>query len=171
MSIGIKDVVAITGSPGLYQILKADDKAIVIESMDNKKRRQLVKGNMMVTKLVDVSIYTEDDSEPLVNVLTAVKEKYGSDLPVSKKSSNDELMDFLREVLPTLDDEKVYPSNVKKLISWYKILEEFEVDLTIEEEEDEASSEEKTEEKKEEKPKAEKKEKKPAAKKTKKKKD
>ncbi|MCB0837893.1 MAG: DUF5606 domain-containing protein [Bacteroidetes bacterium] len=171
MSIGIKDVVAITGSPGLYQILKADDKAIVIESMDNKKRRQLVKGNMMVTKLVDVSIYTEDDSEPLVNVLTAVKEKYGSDLPVSKKSSNDELMDFLREVLPTLDDEKVYPSNVKKLISWYKILEEFEVDLTIEEEEEEASSEEKTEEKKEEKPKAEKKEKKPAAKKTKKKKD
>ncbi|MCB0852876.1 MAG: DUF5606 domain-containing protein [Bacteroidetes bacterium] len=137
MSIGIKDVVAITGSPGLYQILKADDKAIVIESMDNKKRRQLVKGNMMVTKLVDVSIYTEDDSEPLVNVLTAVKEKYGSDLPVSKKSSNDELMDFLREVLPTLDDEKVYPSNVKKLISWYKILEEFEVDLTIEEEEEE----------------------------------
>ena len=171
MSIGIKDVVAITGAPGLYQILKADDKAIVIESMDNKKRRQLVKGNMMVTKLVDVSIYTEDDSEPLVNVLTAVKEKYGSDLPVSKKSSNDELMDFLREVLPTLDDEKVYPSNVKKLISWYKILEEFEVDLTIEEEEEEASSEEKTEEKKEEKPKAEKKEKKPAAKKTKKKKD
>ena len=171
MSIGIKDVVAITGSPGLYQILKADDKAIVIESMDNKKRRQLVKGNMMVTKLVDVSIYTEDDSEPLVNVLTSVKEKYGSDLPVSKKSSNDELMDFLREVLPTLDDEKVYPSNVKKLISWYKILEEFEVDLTIEEEEEEASSEEKTEEKKEEKPKAEKKEKKPAAKKTKKKKD
>ena len=147
MSIAIKDVVAITGAPGLYKVLKADDKAIVIESMDDKKRRQLVKGNMMVTKLMDVSIYTNDDSEPLVTILQAIKEKYGSELPVTKKSSKDDLMGFLGELLPDYDDEKVYPSNVKKLISWYKILDAFEVDLTIEEEDEkEAEGEEKAEE-------------------------
>jgi len=141
MSISIKDVVAITGSPGLYQVVKADDRAIVVESMDAQARRQLVKGNMMVSKLTDVSIYTHDDSEPLVGVLQAIQEKYGTDLPVTKKSKNPELMEFLSSVLPDYDGERVYPSNVKKLVAWYKVLVAFEVDLTIEEEEEEAPAE------------------------------
>ena len=84
---------------------------------------------MMVSKLTDVSIYTKDESEPLVTVLKAIETQYGDALPVSKKSKNDELMDFLYSVLPELDEERVYPSNVKKLLGWYKILRDFEVNL------------------------------------------
>lgn len=151
MSIAIKDVVALTGVPGLHQVVKADDKAIIVESMDEKKKRQLVKGNMMVSKLVDVSIYTDDDSEPLVNVLKAVEEKYGDELPVTKKSSNDELLDFLEGVLPAFDRERVYASNVKKMISWYGILRKNEVVMELEAEEEEGSDDEKATAKKEEK--------------------
>lgn len=140
MSIEIKDVVALTGSPGLFQIVKADDRAIVIESMDDRKKRQLIRGNMMVSKLVDVSIYTEEESEPLVQILQAVKEKYGEELPVTKKSSKNELMDFLGSVLPDYDSERVYPSNVKKLISWYKILLAYDVSLELEEDEEGADA-------------------------------
>lgn len=132
MSVSIKDVVSITGQPGLYQVVKADDRAIVVESMDAQKRRQLVRGNMMVSKLIDVSIYTKTESEPLVTVLQAIQEKYGAELPVKKKSSNEDLMDFLYSVLPEYDDDRVYPSNVKKMIAWYKILLEQEVDMTFE---------------------------------------
>ena len=124
-----------TGSPGLHQVVKADDRAIIIESIDDRKRRQMVRGSMMVSKLADVSIYTDEDSEPLVDVFKAIEEKYADELPVSKKSSNAELMDFLRAVLPAFDDEKVYPSNVKKLISWYKILRTASVEFVMEEEE------------------------------------
>ncbi|MEM7370718.1 MAG: DUF5606 domain-containing protein [Bacteroidota bacterium] len=141
MSIEIKDVVALTGSPGLFRVVKSDDRAIIIEAMDDRKRRQLVKGNMMVSKLVDVSIYTNEDSEPLVHILQAVKEKYGSELPVSKKSSKTELMEFLESVLPDYHQEKVYPSNVKKLISWYKVLSAFDVNLELPDEEEEQESE------------------------------
>ena len=149
MPIEIKDVVALTGAPGLFQVVKADEKAIVIETLDEKKKRQLVKGNMMVSKLIDVSIYTKDDSEPLVHILQAIKEKYGAELPVSKKNSKDELMEFLASVLPDYDGERVYPSNVKKLVSWYDILMKYEVVLELPEptEEDaaeEASAEEET---------------------------
>lgn len=136
MSIEIKDVVALTGAPGLHQVLKADDRAIVIESLDDRKKRQLIKGNMMISKLLDISIYTEEESEPLVNILKTMREKYGSELPITKKSSKDELMAFLGEILPDYDKERVYPSNVKKLISWYKILDAFEVSLEVAEEEE-----------------------------------
>jgi len=136
MSISIKDVVAITGSPGLYQIVKADDKAIIVESIDEQKKRQLIKGNMMVSKLIDVSIYTNDESEPLVNVLKLIQEKFGESLPVHKKSNKSELMSFLGEVLPEYDAERVYPSNVKKMVAWYSIIREYNIDLDIAEEEE-----------------------------------
>jgi hypothetical protein len=139
MSTPIKDVVAITGAPGLYRVVKADDKAIVVESMDAQKKRQLVRGNMMVSKLMDVSIYTDTESEPLVHVLQAIKEKYGTELPIAKKASNEDLMAFLYTVLPTFDETKVYPSNVKKLIAWYKIIVDQDVDLTTESEEEAAA--------------------------------
>ncbi|RMG24935.1 MAG: hypothetical protein D6730_11660 [Bacteroidetes bacterium] len=135
MSIEIKDVVALTGSPGLYRIVKADDKAIVVESLAEKPKRQLVKGNMLVSKIADISIYTDDESEALPMVFQRIREKYGQELPVTKKSSRDELMNFLGEVLPNYDRERVYPSNVKKLLSWYKILTDFEVDLSMPEKE------------------------------------
>ena len=144
MSTEIKDVVSLTGLPGLHRVVKADDRAIIVESMDERKRRQMIKGNMMVSKLVDVSIYTDDDSEPLVTILQNIKEKHGDTLPVTKKSKNNELMDFLKDVLPNLDTERVYPSNVKKLISWYNILlkEEVSLDWSPESDEEEKESEE-----------------------------
>lgn len=148
MSISITDVVAITGQPGLFRLLKSNDNAIVVESLEAKPKRQLVKGNMMVSKLTDVSIYTEDDSEPLAEVLLKIKSAHGDELPITKKSSNSDLMDFLRKVLPDFDDERVYPSNVKKLVTWYNILIREKVDFTLPEEETAETPAEATEEKK-----------------------
>lgn len=142
----MKDVVSLTGTPGLHKIIKSDDKAIVVESLDERKHRQLIKGNMMVSKVADISIYTEEESEPLVKVFKAIEEKYGKELPVAKKSTNEELMGFLAEVLPTFDRERVYPSNVKKLVGWYNILTAYDVAFEWEEEsgEEETASDEET---------------------------
>ncbi|MFK7920924.1 MAG: DUF5606 domain-containing protein [Bacteroidia bacterium] len=146
MSIEIKDIVSLTGLPGLHRVVKADDRAIIVESMDERKRRQMVRGNMMASKLTDVSIYTTDESEPLVHILQAISEKYGDEIPVTKKSKNDELMAFLKTVLPDMDEERVYPSNVKKLLGWYKVIRAFEVDLTWSPEGEESEAEDSTEE-------------------------
>lgn len=141
MELEFKDVVALTGTPGLHRIVKSDDKAIVVESMDERKRRQLIKGSMMVSKLSDISIYTDSDSESLVAILKAISEKFADGLPVTKKSSNAELMGFLGELLPDFDKERVYPSNVKKLISWYKIMSSYEIAFELPAEEGEAEAE------------------------------
>ena len=142
-SIKFKDVVALTGTPGLHQVVKADDRALVVESLDERRRRQLVKGSMVVSKLADISIYTTDtESEPLLSILKELRDKYGAELPVSKKAGKDELMGLLAEVLPNYDDERVYPSNVKKIIAWHQILHDFNVELAEEEEKEEAAKEE-----------------------------
>jgi len=139
----LNDVVTLSGFPGLYKVVKADTKAVIIEALDATKKRQRVSANMMVSKLSDISIYTEnDESEGLLTVLKNIQEKYAATLPVNKKSSNDELMNFLGEVLPQYDKAKVYPSNVKKLIQWYGILLENEVIFEVEKaEEKEANTE------------------------------
>lgn len=141
MSINIKDVVSLTGVSGLFQIVKSDDRAIIVESIDERKKRQMVRGNMMLSKLLDISIYTQDESEPLLTILNNIQEKYGKEMPVTKKSSKDELMDFLEEVLPGYDKERVYASNVKKLIGWYEIISAYDIDLVVETEEEEEDSE------------------------------
>lgn len=141
MSINIKDVVSLTGVSGLFQIIKSDDRAIIVESIDERKKRQMIRGNMMVSKLLDISIYTQEESEPLLTILNNIQEKYGKELPVSKKSSKDELMDFLEEVLPDYDKDRVYASNVKKLVGWYEIIADYDIDLTVETEEEESEGE------------------------------
>lgn len=131
----LNDVVTLSGFPGLYKVVKADTRAVIIEALDASKKRQRVSANLMVSKLSDISIYTEnDESEGLVTVLKNIKEKYGDATPVNKKSSNEELMNFLGEVLPQYDKEKVYASNVKKLVQWYAILIENAVEFEVEKE-------------------------------------
>lgn len=122
MAIQFKDVVAIAGQPGLYHVIKTDDKSVIVESLDERRKRQLVRGNMMVSKLADITMYTEDDSEPLLNILKAIGDKFGAELPVHKDSDNASLLNFLAEVLPNFNREKVYASNVKKLLAWYQVL-------------------------------------------------
>ena len=147
MEVAFNEVIALTGSPGLFKVLKTDEKAIIVESLDARRRRQRVSGNMMASKLMDISVYTsEDDSEPLVNIFQAIEKKFGKELPVTKKSSKDELMGFLGEVLPDYDAERVYPSNVKKMITWYHLLTELGIAFEVpEEEEDEKDEKEESE--------------------------
>lgn len=128
MAIKLSEVVSLTGIPGLHKIIKADSKNVILESLDASKKRQMVRANMMVSKLTEISMYTENDgNEELINIFNSIQTKYGNDLPVNKKSSNDELMAFLEEVLPNYEKGKVYPSNVKKLVQWYEILAANEV--------------------------------------------
>ncbi|MBX7243389.1 MAG: DUF5606 domain-containing protein [Bacteroidia bacterium] len=133
MALKLNDVVTFSGIPGLHKVVKADTKNVLIESLEANPKRQLVKGSIMVSKLSDISIYTDtEEGESLVKIFQAISEKYGKTLPVQKKSSNPELMEFLESVLPNYDKERVYASNVKKIVQWYEILMENEVLLEVE---------------------------------------
>lgn len=130
--ISIKDIVSISGQPGLHRVLRADGRAIVVESLDERKKRQLVRGNMLASKLSDISMYTEDESEPLPAIMQTARTQHPDGLPVNKKSADAELMTFFGGVLPAFDRDRVYASNIRKFVSWMEILYAYDVDFSTE---------------------------------------
>ena len=122
----LQTILAISGKPGLYRLVSHGNRSLVVESMDAAKKRMPVFGTDKVISLADIAMYTDAEEVPLRQVLNAVKEKEqgaASAFPY-KKASKDELSAYLAEVLPNFDRDRVYPSDVKKLIQWYNILVE-----------------------------------------------
>lgn len=96
---------------------------LIVESLADKRRFPAY-GNEKITSLADIALYTDADDVPLRDVLIAVKKKEGGAAVTMdlKKATADDLRAYLAEVLPTFDRDRVYPSDIKKLISWYNLL-------------------------------------------------
>ncbi|GAB3553595.1 DUF5606 family protein [Spirosoma fluminis] len=124
----LKTIANVAGYSGLYRILKPGRAGVIVESLDDKKAKTMMGPTARVSVLNDISIYVEggeEQSVPLSAVLLAVREKYGDALPIDSKASNDELSDFMTTVLPDYDRERVRPTDIKKLVSWYGILRQY----------------------------------------------
>ncbi len=120
----LRQIANVSGYGGLYRILKPSRAGVIVESLDDKKEKTMMGATARVSVLNDISMYvdTPDQSVALGEVLKAVAEKFGDDLPVTAKSSDAELGNFMGEVLPDYDRERVRISDIKKLVSWYGIL-------------------------------------------------
>ncbi len=120
----LRQIANISGYGGLYRILKPSRAGVIVETLDDKKVKTMMGPTARVSVLHDISMYvdTPDQSVALGEVLRAVAEKFGDDLPVTAKSSDAELGTFMGEVLPDYDRERVRMSDIKKLVSWYGIL-------------------------------------------------
>ena len=117
-------ILAISGKPGLYRLVARGNGNLIVESIDEQKRRITAGSRDRVTSLRDVSMYTMDDDKPLMEVFESIKEKYNGQ-PVdihTSKADKAQLYAFLDEVLPDNDADRIYPGDVKKLSQWYNIL-------------------------------------------------
>ena len=119
----LKEILAVSGKPGLYKLVSRGSNMLIIESLIDKKRIPAYSRDKVIS-LGDISIYTDEEEAPISEVFTSIKEKEGGkkisvDLP---KASPDELRNYLAEVLPNFDRERVYPSDIKKMLKWYDLL-------------------------------------------------
>jgi pyruvate/2-oxoglutarate dehydrogenase complex dihydrolipoamide acyltransferase (E2) component len=133
----LREVAAISGKPGLYRILKPTRAGVIIESMDEKRQRTVAGATSRVSILNDISMYTTDSegSVPLGEVLMRVFEKQkGKPLAVSAKSDGADLEGLMADILPNWDSERVYLSDIKKLVTWYNILVQHAADLFVKDE-------------------------------------
>jgi dephospho-CoA kinase len=133
----LNTIVAISGKPGLYKLVSRGNRMLVVESLEDSKKRVPVYANDKVISLADISMYTEEDDMPLRDVLNALKTKQnGSVVELDiKKASKEELFDFFGTFVPNFDRDRVYPNDVKKLITWYNLLvtsgnDDFDSDMT-----------------------------------------
>jgi len=137
----LKTILSISGKPGLYQLVSHGKNMLIIESLADKKRIPAYAKDKVIS-LGDIAIYTDSSEVPLHEVLTKLKEKENGEKIDTKKISSypDELRAFFAEILPDFDRDRVYPSDIKKLISWYNILMEAGItDFTPKAEEAEAT--------------------------------
>lgn len=126
-------ILSVSGKPGLYKLVSTGKNLNIVESLTNGKRLP-VYATEKVIALSDVSIYTENEDVPLKNVLAKIKEKEkGKKVSLNSSISNKELFAYFAEILPNYDKERVYASDIKKLINWYNILIENEIDFETEE--------------------------------------
>jgi hypothetical protein len=121
--MNLKEVAAISGKSGLFKIVKPSRTGVILESMDDKKIRMVASLNYKVSILSEISVYTntKDGSVALGEIFKTIKEKYGKKLEIDT-ANNNAMMSFLENVLPEYDKSRVYASDVKKMINWYKTI-------------------------------------------------
>ncbi|MDX2361364.1 MAG: DUF5606 domain-containing protein [Crocinitomicaceae bacterium] len=140
----LSGIISISGRPGLYKVIAQGKNSIIVESLTEKKRFPAYSSDR-ISALEDISIYTIDDDKPLKEIYTDIYKKVDGKEAPSHKEDISTLQEFLSDILPDYDEERVYPSDIKKLFQWYNILQKAGV-LEIEEEKVEVIEEPKAEE-------------------------
>ena len=121
----LKDIISISGKYGLFVIKKSTKTRLIVETIAEKTKKMAVDANHRVSVLKDISIYvtTSEEAVSLLSVFKRIKKKHGD--KVKPTTDNDKLKNFLEDILPEYNKEKVYTSDIRKIISWYNTLSEF----------------------------------------------
>lgn len=120
----LKDIAAISGKEGLFEVVKPSRGGVIVQTLDERKKKMVINAQHRVSVLSEVSIYTLDQegSKGLDVVFKTIYDEFGYDTGLSKSAPDEELEGFLKHILPNYDPNKVYTSDIKKLVSWYNIL-------------------------------------------------
>jgi len=114
-------IIAVSGKPGLYSAVSQTKSGFIVESLADKKRFPITATNN-VSLLENIAIYTYEEEVPLLDIFKTIFEKQEGKEAISHKESEKKLTAYFAEILPDYDDERVYTSNIKKVIQWYNIL-------------------------------------------------
>ena len=124
MPYELQELAAISGMPGLYRLVRAARHGVLVESLDEKATRTLAPARNKVSLLSEISIYTQDPDQtvPLTEVFDRIYQQHGTTVPVTAKSNESELTDFMAGIIPDYDRERVYLSDIKKVANWFGIV-------------------------------------------------
>lgn len=119
--MSLEKILSIAGKPGLYQLKTQTRAGFLAESLlDGKKISVSARHN--VSLLSEIAIYTLTEEIPLRVVFTKISDKENGGATISHKSSKDELEEYFFNVLPDYDEDRVYASDIKKVVQWYNLL-------------------------------------------------
>lgn len=119
----LTEILAISGKPGLYQISANRDNGLIANALGSDKKNFYSSRTHMFTPLENITVYTETDTIELVEVFKKIKADEKA--MVAPNASNDDLRAYFTKLVPDHDQEKVYVSDIKKILKWYTTLNEF----------------------------------------------
>ncbi|MCP4459370.1 MAG: hypothetical protein GY816_15315 [Cytophagales bacterium] len=125
------DIASVSGKGGLFKVIKPTRTGAILEALDETKKKLVTSMHTKVSVLSDVSIFTTDGdgAVPLQDVMQTIKKEFAEGTGLDKNSDPEELKSFLKHVLPKYDEDKVYLSDIKKLVSWYNQLSDIAPEL------------------------------------------
>jgi hypothetical protein len=120
--MSLQKILAISGKPGLFELKVQTRTGFVAESLlDGKKITVGMKSN--VSLLSEIAVYTYNEEVKLAEVFKAIATKENEGPAISHKEDNAVLVNYFREVMPEFDEDRVYPSDIKKIVNWYNMLQ------------------------------------------------
>ena len=121
-SMELSNILSISGKTGLFKLLSSNGSNVIVESLIDGKRFPVHAANK-ISGLEDISIYTYEEDVPLAEVFEKIKAKENGGPCIDHNSSADELQNYMGEILPDFDEDRVYKSDLKKLFQWYNLLQ------------------------------------------------
>ena len=118
----LEGIINVSGKPGLFKIISRSNNTVIIESLTDQKRTAIYSHNQ-ANLLDEIGIYTYNDTVPISDIFTEIAKKTSCGPSINHKSSKDELMNYFRDILPEYDEDRVYISDIKKVIQWYNIMQ------------------------------------------------
>ncbi|MEZ4944865.1 MAG: DUF5606 domain-containing protein [Cyclobacteriaceae bacterium] len=120
----LSEIASVSGKGGLFKVLKPAKAGLILESMDENKTKIMASGSHKVSLLDEISIYThtKEGTTPLEEVLKKIHKDFGDDIGLDANAEGTELKAFLKSILPEYDEDRVYVSDIKKLVKWYSVL-------------------------------------------------
>lgn len=118
----LERIISISGKPGLFKLISQLRNGFIIEDVITQKKVS-IPNSSQVSLLDNISMFTFDNEVPLFEVFENIAKKEDYKQTISHKSSSEELKNFMAEVLPNYDTDRVYESDIKKLAQWYNILQ------------------------------------------------
>jgi hypothetical protein len=119
-----KDIAAVAGKSGLFTILKPTKTGVILESLDEHRKKLVASVHNKVSVLEEISLYTtnKEGTAPLKEVMKKIYVEFQDDPGVDKHSDAEELKSFMAHILPEYDKNRVYVSDIKKMVTWYSVL-------------------------------------------------
>jgi hypothetical protein len=122
----LEGILSIAGKPGLYKMVNQARNSLIVESLDTKKRFPTF-STSKISALEDIAIYTEQEEKPLIEIFNTIFEVHDGKKVISHKAEPQELIQFISQVVPNYDKDKVHVGDMKKIVQWYNILVEQDV--------------------------------------------
>jgi hypothetical protein len=146
----LSKILSISGKSGLFQVVSQLKNAVLVESLLDKKRFPAF-AHEKISSLEEIAVFTATEDKPLKEILKAFYDKLEGKPALDAKSDNKLIQAFFLEVVPDYDSERVYISDIRKIINWYNLLLEHQL-LDFTEKEEEKPEDKKEETAEEEKP-------------------
>ena len=129
--MNLAEIASISGKGGLFKVVAPTKSGVILESLDDAKTKLVATTSHRLSLLHEISIYTntKEGTVPLEDVLKKIRSEFGNDLGVDSNSDPSELKSFMKAVLPNYDENRVYVSDIKKLVRWYDTILKYAPEL------------------------------------------